>query len=126
MTRALGATVVFHDRRGRGFRHLRQPARGSMMLWLGRLAPPLVASAVVLSVDDGLRADGGLVREPPSGVIREGGFRGTLVAWGHRFVPGGYGFVPGGYGFVAGGYRLVAGGYRRVNCGGSARRGMGS
>jgi hypothetical protein len=44
-----------------------------MMLRLGRLAA-LVASAVVLSVDDGLRADCGLVREPPSGVIREGGF----------------------------------------------------
>ena len=98
-----------------------------MMLRLGRLAP-LVASAVVLSVDDGLRADRGLVREPPSGVIREGGFRRTLAAWGHRFVAGGYGLVAGRYRFVAGRYGLVlvAGGYRRVNCGGSARGGMGS
>jgi hypothetical protein len=78
----------------------------------------LVPSAAVVAVDDRLRADHGLVRERPSGVIRKGGFHGTLAAWGHRFV------------LAAWGDRLVlvAGGYRRVNGGrrGRARGGMGS
>jgi hypothetical protein len=100
-----------------------------MMLRFGRLAT-LVPSAVVLSVDDGLRVDRRFVREPSCGVVHEGGFRRTLVAWSlvaWRFVAGGYGLMARGHRLATGGYGLVAGGYRRVTGGhGRARRGMGS